>query len=187
MFNSVAAAPAASAAQRMPRWARRLIDGPHPWGAIQIAPVDRTGRALRYRLIVYPPGITDAERRWLVLHSRWPAIGTTLGVAVSAVLGEVMNGWAALAIGAAVFLAGAFATTVACGGARRGTRRLTATVFNAMGYHEVCGDLETIERCAGILVALDARRGPDGFRTMSPVEYEHLWGRVYDELAAPAA
>src|SRR5258708_26985110 len=39
----------------------RVIDGDRPWGSIDIRP-DRFG-VTRYRLVVYPPGITESERR----------------------------------------------------------------------------------------------------------------------------
>ena len=39
----------------------RLIDGDRPWGSIDIKP-DRFG-VTRYRLVVYPPGISESERR----------------------------------------------------------------------------------------------------------------------------
>jgi hypothetical protein len=39
----------------------RLLDGDQPWGSIDIRP-DRFG-VTRYRLVVYPPGISESERR----------------------------------------------------------------------------------------------------------------------------
>ncbi|HEX2402769.1 MAG TPA: DUF6611 family protein, partial [Mycobacterium sp.] len=39
----------------------RLLDGDRAWGSLEIRP-DRFG-VTRYRLVVFPPGIDDAERR----------------------------------------------------------------------------------------------------------------------------
>ena len=43
----------------------RLLDGERPWGAVDILP-DRYG-VTRYRLVVYPPGISDTDRRWAAM------------------------------------------------------------------------------------------------------------------------
>lgn len=165
---------------RVRRWAHELVDGAHPWGALHIGPVDRTGRSLSYRLIVFPPGLSETERRVLVLRGRWPALGTAIGLAVSALLGEFLNGWAAVAIGAAVVAAGFLATLLTAGDAAARTVRMSATVFNSFGDHEVFGDLEGLQRAASVLLRLDEQRRAG---LVTPVDYELVWGRVYAELA----
>jgi hypothetical protein len=54
----------------------RVIDGQRPWGSIDTG-VSRQGFR-RYRLVVFPPGITDFERRLLRLWHRWPVWGATV-------------------------------------------------------------------------------------------------------------
>src|SRR5258707_12438425 len=51
----------------------RLLDGDRPWGSIDIRP-DRFG-VTRYRLVVYPPGISESERRRVRVARGWPLWG----------------------------------------------------------------------------------------------------------------
>ncbi len=51
----------------------RLLDGDRSWGSIDIRP-DRFG-VTRYRLVVYPPGISESERRWVRVARGWPLMG----------------------------------------------------------------------------------------------------------------
>jgi len=51
----------------------RVIDGDRPWGSIDIRP-DRFG-VTRYRLVVYPPGITESERRLVRVARGLAAVG----------------------------------------------------------------------------------------------------------------
>lgn len=176
MHSSIASLERTTRPERLRRWAHVFVDGTHPWGVLSVGLVDRTGQAMRYRLVVYPPGISTAQRRALVLRRRWPAFGTFLGIFISAVLGTVMNGWAALGVGAAVFVAGFVVTGMAAGDASRRTARLTATVVNALGHCEVLGNLNALERAAGQLLELDEQRDAG---LLSPAQYEHLWGQVH--------
>lgn len=165
---------------RLRHWTEVVVNGAHPWGVLRVGLVDRTGHAVRYQLVIFPPGISDAERRALVLLRRWPGIGSALAILVCALLGTVMGGWAALGVGAVVFLAGFLVLRVSAGDARRRTVRLMATVVKTLGYREVLGDLNAIEDAAGILLQLDERRDAG---LLSAAQYEHIWGLVYREAA----
>ena len=46
-----------------------MLDGARPWGSIDVLP-DRFGMT-RYQLVVFPPGISDDERRWIRLARTW--------------------------------------------------------------------------------------------------------------------
>ena len=157
-----------------------ILDGRHPWGALQIDPIDRTASAICYRLAVFPPGITVAQRRALVFRRHWGASGALLAVVVAAVLGEVLNGWAALVLGAAVCAAGWVVSAAVAGDARRRVLKVRATVMRGFGQPEVLGDLAGLEHAAGRLLGLDALSGADA---PTPVEYEFLWNRIYLELS----
>jgi hypothetical protein len=58
------------------RWWAWLLDGAHPWGSFD-AMVSRYG-VRRYRLIIYPPGTTTADRRLARLWRGWPLGGVAL-------------------------------------------------------------------------------------------------------------
>src|ERR1700741_2720084 len=61
-----------------PRWGSRLLDGAHPWGSFDAA-IGRYG-IRRYRLAVYPPGSTTADRRLARMWRGWPITGAALAL-----------------------------------------------------------------------------------------------------------
>ena len=63
---------------------RRLVDGDRPWGSVDICSV-RMGLT-QYVLVVYPPGISDAERRSVRIWRGWPMWGTLLWIASDIVI-----------------------------------------------------------------------------------------------------
>src|ERR1700758_1957946 len=71
-----------------PRWWSWLLDGAHPWGSFD-ATVGRYG-IRRYRLTVYPPGSTAADRRWARLWRGWPITGAALAILAFMLFGNVV-------------------------------------------------------------------------------------------------
>ena len=71
----------------------RLIDGDRPWGSIDIRP-DRFG-VTRYRLVVYPPGISESERRRVRAARGWPLWGALVWVVGEIWLSHVTGPWTA--------------------------------------------------------------------------------------------
>lgn len=63
---------------RLQRWCGLLLDGENRWGFARIQ-VDRFG-VMHYRLVLYPPGINDVERRWLRIWRGAPVWGAVLWV-----------------------------------------------------------------------------------------------------------
>ena len=62
----------------------RLVDGAFPWGSFIVC-LDRMG-VTRYRLVIYPPGINEAERRRLRVWRGWPMWGALLWIASYSIL-----------------------------------------------------------------------------------------------------
>jgi hypothetical protein len=60
---------------RLPWWLRPLDGGP-TWGSLDSYP--RRFGVKRYRLVVFPPGISPEERRLLRLWRSWPVWGALL-------------------------------------------------------------------------------------------------------------
>ena len=56
----------------------RLLDGDRAWGSIEVRP-DRFG-VTRYRLVVFPPGISEPERRRVRVARGWPMWGALVWV-----------------------------------------------------------------------------------------------------------
>lgn len=69
---------------KLSRIIKIVIDGRYCWGFVSRRRT-RYGRTT-IRLTIYPPDITDVQRRIVRLSRAWPAIGTLLLVAISAVL-----------------------------------------------------------------------------------------------------
>jgi hypothetical protein len=67
----------------------RLLDGAHPWGSFD-GMVGRYG-VRRYRLIIYPPGTTTAERRLARLCRGWLVGGAVLGFLAVMLLGNLVS------------------------------------------------------------------------------------------------
>ncbi len=78
-----------------------LIASRDPWGPLQVRP-DRFGT--RYLLVVYPPGITAAERRRVRIWRGWPLWGTLLALVMAATLGRSLGTPTAVAISIALSL-----------------------------------------------------------------------------------
>jgi hypothetical protein len=69
-----------------PRHWLRLLDGAHPWGSFA-ATVGRYG-VRRYRLVIYPPGSSTADRQLARLWRGWPISGAVLGLVAVMLLGN---------------------------------------------------------------------------------------------------
>ncbi|MHA3019723.1 DUF6611 family protein [Mycobacterium sp. BMJ-28] len=87
------------------RW-HRLIDGDRSWGSLIISPT-RYG-VTRYRLVVFPPGLSTGQRRLLRIWRAWPTWGLALWLALEVTLlptagtvaALIVSGFAALSAGA---------------------------------------------------------------------------------------
>lgn len=161
-------------------WLSRLFDGGHPWGELFVGFADRAG-GVRYHLTVYPAGITPTQRRALVFRRRWIPWGAVTWFLVSSGLGTIMNGWVAFLIGGAIYVGGLMTSNAHAGAARRGTVELYAQLLSLMGHREVFGDFDLLEKAATRLVQLDELAAT---RKIDPVDYELVWGEIYDEIVA---
>jgi hypothetical protein len=65
----------------------RLLDGAHPWGSF-VATVGQYG-VQRFRLVIYPPGSSVADRQLARLWRGWPISGAALGLVAMVLLGKV--------------------------------------------------------------------------------------------------
>ncbi len=175
------------AADRSARGARhlldRLLDGGHPWGSLAVSMADRTG-STRYVLTVFPPGITTEQRHALVFHRRWIVAGAPVWFIVSAALSIVMNGWAAIAIGGAIYFGALLAANARTGEARRRVVEVRAALVNLLGHREAFGSVEILQDAVTRLVELDELAAAG---TLSAVQYELRWGAIYRDIVEEQA
>ncbi|HJT90494.1 MAG TPA: DUF6611 family protein [Mycobacterium sp.] len=155
----------------------RLLDGDRPWGSIDIRP-DRFG-VTRYRLVVYPPGISESERRRVRVARGWPLWGALAWIVCEIALSDMTGPWTALAISTAVYAGSGLAAVAMAGAARTRVRTMAAMVM--AGHHDPvsAATRHKLETLASVLMDADERhqRGQ-----LTPAEHELTWWRVYDQM-----
>ena len=136
----------------------------------------RSHGVTRYRLVVYPPGIGETERRNVRVWRGWSAWGVPLWIASFAVITQLIGPWTALLFSTSAYLA--LAPSRSCrpvmqaGNARTRVRTMTATVMS--GYHDppsraACRKLQAL---AATLIEADQHRQ---LGLISAVEHEMIW------------
>jgi hypothetical protein len=160
-----------------PRW-RRLLDGGRTWGALDVSP-SRYG-VTRYRLIVFPPGISPDERMLLRLWRSWPIWGTLAWLALEMFLVPAMGPGAAFATSTGL-CAGAGGLAMALTGSTR-TRVHMLSVVRMAGFDDAMAN----ERLAALYALADelaeADRRLAAGESNSVVHEAVVWS-VYDRLA----
>ncbi len=157
----------------------RVLDGEHPWGSIDVHP-DRFGMT-RYRLVVFPPGISEPERRRLRVARAWPIWGVLVWVACEVWLTQVTAPWAALAISSAAYIAVGFVATTMAGSQRAQVKTMAATVSAGYPDAHAAARRDQLGRLALTLMNADERLGRG---QISAADHELTWWRVYDEIGS---
>lgn len=157
----------------------RLLDGERRWGSIDVA----NGRygVTRYRLVVYPPGLSREERVTLRLWRSFPTWGLAIWVTVEIACMAVLSPGLSFAIATSTTLIAGAVPMVLAGHTRGGVRTLAVTRAVGVVDPEGLAQLHRLRELAGRLTDADARR-VDG--TRSAVAHEAEVWRVYEELAA---
>ena len=159
---------------------QRALDGDRRWGSIDIRP-DRFG-VTRYRLVVFPPGISDSERRRVRVARGWLLWGALVWVFCEILLNNMTGPWTALVISTAIYLGLAWSprrwpaiSAGRSGRSARGDGRSPRSVRSALRHK--------LENLAGALMEADEllARGE-----ISATTHEMTWWRVYDQMG-PAA
>lgn len=170
----------ARAAAAVSRWWSRLLDGDHPWGWFD-ATVSRYG-VRRYRLIVYPPGSSAADRRLARLWRGWPTTGAGLGLLAVMVLGNVVaspDRVLALAVAAYVSV-GALLFW------RAGPARMQVKAMSAILMPTAADARERARYIEWHAVVHMLTRADQMVRSgaISLLEHEAIWWEAYDRLEA---
>ena len=135
----------------------------------------------RYRLVVFPPGISEQERRWLRLARGWPMWGALVWVACEVFLTQVTGPWTALALSSCAYIGLGLVTVAMAGALRSRVKTMAATV--SAGYHDArsAARRDQLAKLALTLMDADERfvRGQ-----ISAADHEMTWWRVYDEIGS---
>ena len=156
------------------------------WGSFDAYPA-RYGVA-RYRLVVYPPGITVRERRMLRMWRAWPLWGAALWVG-SQIAGELAGiPETALIAGSMIYIAAGAMTFVLADQTRVRVRTLWASTMAGYGFN---ADHDDVDRRYSVLRvmarALDQADLALEEGRISPLQHEAQWWQVYDVLDAMAS
>jgi hypothetical protein len=160
----------------------RLLDGECAWGSLDIRP-DRFGMT-RYRLVVYPPGITESERRRVRVARGWPLWGFLVWVICEILLSNLTDPSTALIVSAAAWLGSALAAFAVAGPSRARVRTTAAMVM--AGYHDPVSAAarDRLEELAATLMRADDRLASGD---ISAAQHEMTWWQVYDKMSPSAA
>ena len=156
---------------------QRVLAGERRWGAMEIRP-DRFG-VTRYRLMVYPPGISESARRRVRVARGWPLWGALMWVVSEIFLNQITGPWTTLAISTALVVGLGTVATIRAGD----PRRMVKTVFVAVlaGHRDpvTMAERDRLENLAGVLMEADEllARGE-----LSESAHELVWWRVYDRM-----
>lgn len=162
------------------RWWSRLLDGAHPWGSFDAA-VGRYG-VRRYRLSIYPPGTSTADRRLARLWRGWPISGAVLGMLAIMLLGNVAASPNAVLAQAVAAYVGIGALLFLWAGPTRVRVRSMSIVLLPKGAD--ARELRKYAQWRNLVHMLT--RADQMLRTgaISLVEHEATWWEAYDHLEA---
>jgi hypothetical protein len=163
-----------------PRWWSRLLDGAHPWGSFDAA-VGRYG-IRRYRLVVYPPGSTAADRRFARMWRGWPITGAALALLAIMLFGNVIAAPdTVLGYGVAAYVGIGALLFLQAGPARARVRSMSIILMpKGADVRELCKYAEW--RMLVHMLTMADRMLATG--AISLVEHEAAWWKAYDRLGS---
>jgi hypothetical protein len=162
---------------RLARWWSPMLDGEYRWGTIDIWP-SRHG-VHRYRLVVFPPGISVGERRLLRLWRAWPMWGAALWLLSAICLGGRPTPWAAIGIATVVYLSTGAIILALAGHLRSRVRTLGMLVIDGRTDRRSAAGYAELETLVDTLRDADAERSEG---RLSAVDHEAACWQVYDRL-----
>ena len=154
-----------------------LLDHGPVWGSFTIYPA-RYG-VTRYRLVVFPPGISAVERQMLRVWRAWPLWGAALWVGLQ-IGGAVVGMPETALIGGTMLVIAVGAMTFALTGeARMQVRSVWAISMAGYRHAEVDRRYAKLRVMARALdrADMDLEEG-----RISPAEHEARWWRAYDAM-----
>jgi Family of unknown function (DUF6611) len=166
------------ASPRFRTWWLNLLDGGHLWGSFD-AMIGRYGLR-RYRLTVFPPGITAADRRLLRAWRGWPVGGAAVALLATMCLSEViLTPMTTLVVCAGVYVVVGAALFVMSAAPRTQVRPLSVILID--GYSDPRSEAMYAEWEAVIemLATADEMRERG---ELSSVEYEAMWWHAYNRV-----
>lgn len=157
---------------------QRLLDGGHTWGSLTVSP-PRYGVS-RYRLVVFPPGLSPEDRMLLRAWRTWPMWGVAVFLGLEILLPPVLGPGPALWLAAAVSLGAGAALMAMTGAHRREVHAMSVVRTACADDAQVAARYADLHAMADELAVAD-RKLAEG--QIGAVEHElAVWG-VYDRMA----
>ena len=157
---------------------RRLVDGAHSWGSFDATP-GRYGLR-RYRLVIFPPGITATDRRLLRLWRAWPLGGGAFALFAVMLVG---GGPTSVVVAAATYLTVGAVLFVLTTGTRIGVRSMALIFLTEELNPDDRRSYAEWEAIVGVLTRADHMLTT---RAITRPQHEALWWQAYDRLEVGA-
>lgn len=159
-----------------------LLGGDRIWGSFDVSPgmcgISRYGVS-RYRLVVFPPGVSRIGRGRLRLWRTWPMWGALIWVASAIWLSAMVSSWTAIGIATALYLSSGAAALALAGALRSQVRTLSAWVVDRRPDQRSAVKYDELATLAAILSDADVRCESG---QLSETDHQAVWSRVYDRL-----
>ncbi|MGO9927921.1 MAG: DUF6611 family protein [Mycobacterium sp.] len=160
------------------RWWSRLLDGAHPWGSFD-ARVSRYG-VRRYRLVIYPPAASTADRQFARLWRGWPITGAVLALLAVILLGNVASPPdTVLAFAVAAYVSAGALLFLRAGPARVQVRSMSIALMPTGADPRERRRHTEWRVLVHMLTRADAMLATGA---ISLVEHEAIWWEAYDRL-----
>lgn len=159
------------------RWLSPVVDGRCRWGSYTVA-VGRYG-SVGYRLVVYPPGISARQRRWVRLWRGWPILGLVCVLGAFMMMAEAGAPKLVILTGCTAFYAlGAVAVARGAGPVRKQVIELTAARSTLVPDSRHTGECRYVSSLAATLANADQAL-QEGLST--PAQHEMVWSVIYSK------
>jgi hypothetical protein len=156
----------------------RILGGRYLWGSLEIGLPQQGFR--HYRLVVFPPGVTEADRRWIRLARSWPTWGAVTFVVCLVCLSVALGPGAGLLTSAVLWLGGGLVVFVRAGEQRARVRTVSVVLID--GHH----DPRTAHVLALLASVAEQLANADRLlarKEISASQHEFIWGLAYDRIA----
>lgn len=138
----------------------------------------------RYRLVVYPPGISNDERRRLRVWRGAPMWGAALWIGAEILLQQMTEPLTAFVISTGLVITFACVALARSGDTRTRVRSIGVVTMAGHTDAKLTAARDELLSMGMALTAAD-ERVDDG--TMSPLDHEVLWWQIYEKLAPTGA
>jgi hypothetical protein len=159
------------------RWFSRVLDGDRPWGSCDVKISQYAVR--RYRLIIYPPSTSTADRRLARLRRGWPLGGAVLILFAIMIGDAVSSPYAVPAVAIATCLSIHLLLSLLAGPKRVHVKSMSVVLMPGTTAED-----ERRRRAEWKTLTHMLTRADDMLSSgaISPVEYEAIWWQAYDRL-----